>query len=34
MLTMHASLASQFTRHLVETLDSILGATGCIQGFT
>jgi hypothetical protein len=33
MLTMQVS-PLQFTRHLVETLDRILGATCCIQGFT
>ena len=34
LVTVQACLLPQFTSHLVETLDRILGATRCIQGFT
>ena len=34
MLGVQVCLAFQFTRHLVETLDRILGTTRCIHDFT
>jgi len=34
MLSAQVRLASHLSRHFVETLDRILGATGCIQGLT
>jgi len=34
VLTMQVCLPSQFTRHLMETLDCVLGAAGSVHGFT